>query len=142
MEGIEAVDTVYETIFSKVSGLSVVVACVVNDCSLNLQLTPCEHTPHFCDNGSSMTNGWGALAGQTCVTHDIQMCVNKFVKEPHVKDCSHAMQARSAHFSRSTLGATKLSEIQTQVGLPTNKPSTKSATRWLGLFPRAVWFVQ
>ena len=89
-----------------------------------------------------MKKGWGALDGHTCVTHGIQLCVNKFVEEPHIKDCSRAMQGQSAHFSRSTLGVAKLSEIQTRMGLPTSKPSTKSATRWLGLFPQAVWFVQ
>jgi hypothetical protein len=83
----------------------------------------------------------GALDGQMCVTHRIQQCVNKFVEEPHTKDCARAMQGQSAHFSRSTFGAAKLSEIQIEMGLPTSKHGTKYATRWLGLFARVVWFV-
>jgi hypothetical protein len=83
-----------------------------------------------------MKQRWGALDGPTCVAHGIRMCINKFVEEPHIKDFSRAMQGKSAHFSRSTLGAPKmLSEIQTEMGLRASKPSTKSTTRWLGLFP-------
>lgn len=94
-----------------------------------------------CDNGSNIKRAWGDLDGHECICHTLQLCVNTFLAHHRIAECVKAMNHISSHFSRSTLGVSKLHEIQTKLGLPKSKPPKTSATRWMGQFNQIVWFV-
>lgn len=138
-------DTIAESVFAKVGGhtclyltsgqmyVDYFYVCMLTSMFLAIS--------QKCDNGSNIKKAWGDLEGHECACHNLQLCVNAFLATDRVKECVVAMNGITAHFSRSNLGLSKLHEIQMKQGLPKSKPSSKSATRWMGQFHQAVWFV-
>ena len=97
---------------------------------------------HKCDNGSNMVKAWGELDGHECAAHNLQLCVNKFMKQPRILSVMKSLLGITAHFSRSGKACKALHDIQDSLGLPRSKPPSGSKTRWMGQFHLAVWFVQ